>query len=330
MYAKLKISHHKHSGHLRPHEHTSYFLLALLVLIVGVILAIYSVSIFAAGNPPPESSSIGLTGTVPTVPPKVAATITVPSNQQHFSTSPVTVSGSCPSGTLIEVYKNNIFAGSTPCNSNDSYSLNIDLLYGQNSLTAQVYDVLNQAGPLSTTDTVFYDATAIQTASLGLLNFSGTQLLIETDAVYRGTFPGQLLNVPISVIGGIAPYAVNVDWGDSSNKIIPVSNNSVFNASHIYQSPGTYKITIQASDSQQQLAFITVAAIINGKTSAITAVNVSIVSKSSLNKLLVLWPLYAITATLIVSFWVGEKREKHIMDTANIQQKYPIGITPHI
>jgi hypothetical protein len=329
MHSKLKISQHEHSGRLRPHEHTSYLPLAFLVMVVGAVLAIFSVSAVSAGSPPPQSGSVGLSGTVPTAPPGIAATITSPKNQQHFSTSPMTVSGTCPAGTLVEIYKNDIFAGSTPCTDNNTYSLQIDLLYGQNSLTARVYDIINQAGPVSSPVIVFYDAVPLQASSLDLLNFSGTQLVLNTDAVYRGAFPNQTLNVPISVIGGIAPFAINVEWGDSSNKIIPVSDNSVFNASHAYQKPGTYKITLQATDSKQQVAFLTVAAIINGQPSVISTTNISSVSKSPLNKLLVLWPLYAIAATLVVSFWMGERREKKILGAASKEQPPSLGLTPH-
>jgi hypothetical protein len=325
MFAFLKISHHKHSGHLRPHEHTSYAPLAFIVLITGVVLVAFSLSSVSAADPPPQASSIGLTGTVPTVPPKTAATITAPTNQQHFLTSPITVSGSCPAGTLVEVFKNNIFAGSTPCDSGGTYSISIDLLYGQNILTAQVYDVLNQAGPMSAPVTVFYDATPPQAASLDLLNFSGSQLLLITNAVYRGDFPGQMLNVPITILGGKGPYAVNVQWGDNNNKVIPRGDNTVFNASHVYQKAGTFKITLQASDSDGQVAFLTVAAIINGQPAA-AAANTSGAKPAS--KLFVLWPLYAIIATMVVSFWMGEKREKRILGRLNPQNAPSLGATP--
>jgi hypothetical protein len=329
MYDKLKISHHRHSGRLQAHEHTSYIPLAFLVFIVGCVLAGFSVSSMVAGDPPPQSGSIGLSGTMPSVPPKVAATITTPSPQQHFNSSPITVSGNCPVGTLIEIYKNDIFAGSTPCDSSGSYSLQIDLLYGQNSLTAQVYDVLNQAGPASSPIIVFYDASPPSAASATLLNFTGTQLLLNTTAVYRGTFPGQVLNVPTSIVGGIAPFAVNVEWGDSNNTVIPVSDNSTFNASHDYQRPGTYEIRLQATDSQRQVAFLTVAAIVNGQPSVLTATNTANVSQSYLNKLLVLWPLYAVAATLVISFWMGERHEKRILSITNPQHNHIFGATPH-
>jgi hypothetical protein len=327
MHAQLKISKNEHTGHIRPHEHTSYFVLGVIVLLVGIILVSFSVRTIAAGNPPPQSGSVGLTGSVPTTPPKIAATINASLNGQHFTTSPITVSGTCSPGVLVEIYKNNIFGGSTPCGAAGTYSISVDLLYGQNSLVAQVYDVLNQSGPQSNTVTVYYDSSSPLAAPASSLNFSGSQLLLNTNAVYRGTFPNQVLNVPISVIGGVAPFAINVEWGDSSNKIIPVSDNTTFNAAHTYNKPGTYKITLQATDSKQQVAFLTVAAIVNGQPGVISTSNISYVSKASANKLLVLWPLYAIVVTLVVSFWMGERREKHVLNAAAAPQP-SLGITP--
>lgn len=331
MLPKLKISQHHHSGRLRPHEHTSYIPLFLLLLIVGALLLRFSVNSYvAADSPGPQAGSVGLTGTVPTKPPQSAATITVPKDQQHFIISPIKVTGTCPAATLVELYKNNIFAGSVSCDASGNYALDIDLLYGKNTLTAQVYDVLNQAGPVSTPITVFYDAVAPVAASLSLLNFGGTQLLLNTDAVYRGSFPGQPLNVPISVIGGIAPFAINVQWGDSSNSVIPRSDNTVFNATHTYAKAGTYKIIFQATDAAQQTAFLTVAAVVNGQPAVIGAAGNSSSKQSLLNKLLVLWPLFAISVTLVVSFWLGEKREKSILSKViGAQQNPALGTTIH-
>lgn len=325
----LKLIHHSHSGRLKPHEHTSYIPLALMVLLVGFLLVSFSVQSFVQADPrDPQYGSIGLTGQMPTKPPSQAATIDTPKNGQRFPTSPITISGTCPSAVLVEVYKNNIFAGSAPCETDGTFSLQIDLLYGQNTLTAQVYDVLNQAGPVSNIVTIFYDATPPLAASLNFLNFGASQLLLNTDSVYRGTFPEQVLNVPISILGGAAPFAVNVQWGDSTNKVIPRSDNTVFNASHTYKKAGTYKVTFQATDGQQQVAFLTVAAIVNGQPAVLNTSN-SQGSGKALNKLLVLWPLYAILITLVSSFWLGERHEKKVLGRVIAMQQNPtLGATP--
>lgn len=302
---KIKTLHHRHSGRLRPHEYTSYFPLVLLLLLVGIALTVSSVW---ALDPPPQSESVGLSGVMPGPAPTVAASINSPASGQHESASPITVSGTCPKSTLVEIFKNDIFAGSGPCNDNGTFSFEVDLLIGQNTLIARVYDDLNQPGPDSSPVTVFYDALPFQGSSLAPLNF-GAQLLLNTDAVYRGVFPNQELSVPVDIIGGTPPYALNVQWGDSSNNIVPRNDNLTFNVTHTYTKPGVYQITLQASDVQNRTAFLTVAAIVNGQPS------VSLVSSTSkpMNKLLVLWPLYTTALAMVISFWLGERREKHIL-----------------
>lgn len=307
MHNRLKLSHNRHSGRLRPHEYTSYLPLMLLVIVVGVVLTIGSVY---ALSPGPASGSVGLTGQVPGPPPSVPATIASPTNGQQFTTTPITVTGTCPTQTVVEIYTNNIFAGSTACSSVGTYSIKVDLLIGNNTLVAKDYDALNQAGPDSNTINVNYNVLGPQPASLLPLSLSGAQLLLNTDAVYRGTFPGQALNVPISIIGGNPPYAINVEWGDNQNSVLPRSNNTTFNVSHTYNKPGTYQISIQASDADGRQAFLTVAAIVNGQPGAASTI---IAANASKNELLLLWPLYASAATAVISFWLGERREKHVL-----------------
>src|SRR5690606_15714392 len=115
----LKLSHPDHNGKLRSHEHTSYIPLIFILLLVGVALAIYTA---AAARPGPAAGSIGLGGVMPGEPPTTAAVINVPTNGQSFTEAPVTVSGTCPAGVLVQIFKNDIFAGSTPCLSDGTFS----------------------------------------------------------------------------------------------------------------------------------------------------------------------------------------------------------------
>lgn len=318
MHRWFKISHHRHSGRLRPHEYTSYGPLLLLLVLVGVVLTISTAS--ASGTLGPNSGSIGLTGTMPGPAPTVGATIAVPGTGASFTTSPITVRGNCPKGTLVEIFKNNIFAGSTACDSTGNYSLNVDLLIGQNQLVARVYNALNEPGPDSNIVTVTYNALPFQGSPIAALNLGGNQLVLNTDAVYRGTFPGQKLTMPITILGGTEPYAVNVQWGDSGNTVVPRNNNLQFYVNHTYKSAGTYQITIQGSDSQGRVAFLTVAAIVNGNPTPISSSS----SSKPINKLLMLWPLYTSALAIVISFWMGERREKHIIDTTTIKPHFLI------
>lgn len=308
MALRLKISHHKHTGKLRPHEYTSYGPLLVLLVVVGIALGVCTVAASPTDNLP-KAGSVGLTGTMPGKPPTTAATISSPTNGQRFSTTPITIKGTCPQNTLVELYKNDIFAGSTACDDSGHYSLEIDLLIGENKLIARVYDSLNQPGPDSQTVTVFYDALPVQTSSLAPLSFGNGQLLLNTDAVFRGTFPGQEMAMPLSIIGGTPPYAVNIQWGDGTNRVEPRNDALKFNALHTYNRAGTYQIIIQATDSQGRVAFLTVAAIVNGQPAVATAGT----TKATASKLLLLWPILAAAIAAVISFWLGERREKRIL-----------------
>lgn len=313
MLRHLKLLHHKHTGAHHAHEHTSYVALMLLLTIVGASLTTFTSTAFL--SPGPELRTIGLRGTVPGTPPTSSATITSPSSGKRFTESPVTISGVCTEELLVEIFKNKIFAGSTICSSDGRFSLDVDLLIGKNSLTAHVFDALNQEGPTSDPVIVYYDAQVRLAEQFSPLSFGGEQLVLNTDAVFRGTFPNETLSVPINIIGGRAPYAINVQWGDASNKVVSRPSNEDFRISHVYTKPGVFNLGIQATDADGRVAFLTVAAIINGQPfpasgetdSAATA------DPSLVQRLLILWPFYIAAVMLVISFWLGEQRIKHLV-----------------
>lgn len=310
MLRHFKLSDHGHTGKHRPHEHTAYVPLLFLLALVGFTLTIFTTT--ALTRPGPAAGSIGLSGTVPGKPPTTAAVITEPANGQRFAETPVTVRGTCPTNVLVQVFKNDIFAGSAVCSPNGTFELETDLLIGRNDLIARVYNDLNEAGPDSNTVTVYYDVVPAQADGLSPLSFGGEQLLLNTDGVFRGAFPGTEMHVPLDIIGGRPPFAVNIQWGDGTNRMVSRANNESFRVPHTYERPGTYSISIQATDADDRVAFLTVAAIVNGQPLA-TAATEAEGRNQLLTRLLVLWPLYAIILTMVVSFWLGEQREKRLL-----------------
>ena len=314
MLKGFKLVHPRHTGQVRPHEHTSYLPLALLLLLVGFLLTNYTA--VAWTRPDPKAGSVGISGVMPGKPPTVAATITTPKDGQRFSETPITVSGSCPKDTLVELFKNDIFAGSSVCTMEGAYTLQIDLLIGQNTLVARVYDALNQQGPDSNKVVVYYDALPAQGSPITSLNFGGDQLILNTDAIFRGAFPDKEMSIPLDILGGRAPYALNIQWGDSTNKVVSRPDNISFRTAHTYQKGGTYQLSVQATDADGRVAFLTVASIVNGQPDpeTISANN----TKTTVNGLILLWPIYAATFAVVVSFWLGEWREKRLLITHGV------------
>ena len=310
LWQKLKLLEHDHTGRLRPHEHTSYGPLALLLMVAIIPL----IAITASAKTPydgPEAGSVGLSGVMPGKPPTIAATITSPASGTRTTVIPVTIKGTCPANLLVEIFKSDIFAGSTTCTSSGAFQMDIDLLIGKNDVVARVYDALNQPGPDSNIVVLHYDALPNQSGPLASLDFGGVQLLINTDAVFRGVFPNKEMSMPLQVIGGTPPYAVNIQWGDAENSVIPRNDNQQFRVAHTYKKPGVYQITIQATDSFGRIAFMQVAAIVNGQPDV--AQTATTTTATTVNSVLVLWPLYVGIAGMLLAFWLGEKREKHIL-----------------
>src|ERR1700712_4124866 len=106
--------------------------------------------------PPPKSNAYGLEATKTQPAPTTGATITTPGSGGSYSTSPITVSGLCQTGLLVQVYDNGVLVGAVDC-VNGSFSVQVSLFTGQNDLTATVFDDLDQAGPVSNTVTVTYN-----------------------------------------------------------------------------------------------------------------------------------------------------------------------------
>lgn len=320
MSPKPKLSPHKHTGRYLPHRHTSYAGLAFLIMLCTVVLGLVTRS--ALANTPytgPDQGSIGLSGTVPEAAPTTAAVIKRPTNGQHFSATPITVSGTCPKDVIVEVFKNDIFAGSTTCNADQTFSLDIDLLYGSNSLVARVYDSLDQAGPDSNIVTVFYDAQATQAAPLNSSNLNEIQMLLRSSPVYRGAFPGKNVTVPLEIIAGTPPFALDVSWGDNKSDLISRPDNSVVNLVHSFARAGTYQVTIKATDAKGRFAFLTVLVIVNGRAEVLggaTDTTGSSGSSKNTGYLIIVWPLLAFIIIMVSSFWFGERREKHKLEAS--------------
>jgi hypothetical protein len=246
----------------------------------------------------PQQGSVGLQGEIKKPPPDKPAIITIPGNGQTFSNSPITVAGICETDLLVEIYKNNVFAGSTFCK-NNSFSLQVDLFDGKNDLVARVYDSLNQAGPDSSTVSVTFNAPKTSV---------GPRISIITAYAKRGATPGTVLSYPITITGGIGPYALSVDWGD---KTAPDLQSKPFGGDvtleHTYKQAGVYTIIIRATDASGNVAFLQVVGIGNGPIQQ-TNGNPSGATVVTITKI-IWWPLLVALFLIVTAFWLGKRQQ---------------------
>lgn len=248
-----------------------------------------------------QSGSVGIEGTVPGTAPTQAATIGLPKDGQVFSNLPITVSGFCPSGTLVEIYSNNVFVGSAVCQ-NGSYSLQIDLFDGRNDLIARVYDNLDQAGPDSATVTVTY--------SSGIATSVIPRVTLTTQYAKRGANPGTILSWPITLSGGSGPYAITVDWGDKTNPdLFSQQIPGDITIQHTYAQAGIYSVIVKASDANGNTAFLQLIGVGNGKIQQSTAGNTGAGQGQQGQSRILWWPITSLFILIPVTFWLGKKHQ---------------------
>lgn len=249
----------------------------------------------------PQSGSVGIEGRIPSQPPKIAATITSPTNGQSFTRTPITVSGLCTKGLLVKLFANNVFVGSVDC-ANGSYSIQIDLFSGRNDLVARIFDQFDQAGPDSNIVTVTFDDSQFNPFGVSLMS-------LTSNYAQRGANPGQTLTWPVILSGGTGPYAISVDWGDhKAPDLMSVEFMGTIDLKHIYDTAGIYKVIVKATDKNGLSAFLQLVAVANG---AITSgADGSTEEQKTPAITRVLWmPAAASVPLVILSFWLGRRYE---------------------
>lgn len=321
------LSHHHHTGRLLAHHHTSYPALAFLVLLATVVTTAVSLSSRAA------ESVVSLTVLGPA--PTVGATIDQPITGQVFTTAITTVRGTCPAGLMVEIYRNNIFAGSVSCENTGLYNLLITLTEGQNQLVARDLDGLGQYGPDSATVTVDYNpplapsptptasapAASAPTSSNNIASSSPSPkpqtaspaptpppappaalVLFASRHYYAGLQIGEPLDWEATFTGGIGPFHASWDWGDGTKNELTVQDKLA--ARHVYDEAGIYRVLVRLQDSSGREAALTLVAVVNGGAAA--AGNQP---TSSNTAPVLVWPLLAAAGLAVASFWLGERHK---------------------
>ena len=275
---------------------------ALLILGVPLLsFALFSQSASAQltpiPTPDPKPGSYGIGATKTQEAPTQGATITTPGSGASYSESPITVSGICPAGLLVQIYNNGVMVGSVMCE-NGSFSLQVGLFAGINELTATVFDDLEQAGPASNVVTVNY--TNAQFSAFG-------QLVTLTSAYGRRSAAANAnLGWPLQLSGGSGPYAFSIDWGDGgAAELKSEALAGVINIQHTYKRAGIYRVNVRVVDANGVSAFLQVIAVSSGEVAAATAEE-----EKSGTRTVVLWIPAAIAfALLLPVFWLGRRSQ---------------------
>lgn len=314
MMKKHKLLPAHHTGKVRHHRHTSYGALAILLLLTVLPLVAMSRSVaIAASDPMTADNTVYavVPGTTPTVAPTIG---NIAQNTVYTQDTPVTVTGTCPDGTLVKVYKNDVFSGATLCQ-NGRFSVQIDLFLESNTLVVRAFTATNATGPESAPVVVRKE-----------LSGSGAsvakQFFITSDIYYKGVGVGDTLLWPLVIAGGQAPYAVSISWGDGKTDLISRGTDGPFDIQHTYQKPGegykgSYRVTISITDAAGNKSFIHLVSIVGGAQPSI-AQSVKQGYQWS-GTVRIAWQLISVSALLVLAFWLGERREMRILKGTGVR-----------
>jgi hypothetical protein len=332
-----KVSPATASRRIRANRHWSRRLLlhpsaTFGLLIVGVCLIGMSIHALA--------SDFSVHAVVAAQPLTEGSVITVPNDGAVFSKSPITVSGTCPDESYVKLFRNSAFSGVAICN-NGSFSIQTDLFEGRNNLQAQDYNITDAAGPVTEVVQVTYHA-PVATSSAGSASTKssgsanppevGVQIappILSSDYQFNTATTDQNFIWHLQFQTGLAPFAATINWGDGKSSNMKVPNNDAFTITHHYEKPGYYTILVKATDAQERKVSLQLVALIRRPSDA--PISGAILSDGSgqdgsssrLHWLVYIWPTYLIVAAMVISFWLGERREFLVLTTKTAKAHKP-------
>lgn len=319
----LALSHRSFTGKKLPKQYTAYPILVFMLLCLGVLMASLTFKATAA--------DVAVTAVAEGPPPPAPAIITSPAENDSFTSKPIAVKGTCPAGYIVKVYRNNLFSGSAMCQGGDTFEIQTDLFVGANLLQARIFNLIDEEGPTSPNVNVIYNPPqpieevpgpgVPQTPTVPAAGEENTlPLILKADKHFKAHYTGETVEWELELIGGQAPYAVSVEWGDGETTLISRKSSGLFKIRHVYDKEGgfrgNYPVIIKASDSANETALLQLSVLIkahaelvsfaaptNGNLSgAIPSLPIDFSFKF-------VWPLYGITLAMVLSFWLGSHQQ---------------------
>lgn len=297
------------------------------MLCVGVLMLSWTNAVTA------DSASYTVHASVPGPPPSTAATIDTPLNEAAFTGVPITITGSCPIDTYVEILRNGFSSGIALCSSGGSYTMQIDLFKGVNQLVARDYSFTDQAGPDSGITTVHYNPPGLPPLNPssggtttpytpGVTTGVAVPLMIKPNYTFVGYYVGQPASWQIRLDGGNPPYAVSVDWGDGKSQLYSVKDPGSLSIQHTYAKTGAYRgsypVKVHATDTIGNQTYLQLLAIISNRPKTVVASSTSGSSGGGISFgewanighiVAYVWSTYGLIVLMLISFWLGERRE---------------------
>lgn len=349
------VAEHKHTGKRLRHQHTSHGVLLILLIATGVMLFMNLGALSAAGLT--SSGTVDVSLTVPGPAPTQGAEITNIPDQSTVTEALLALSGTCPADTIVAIYNNGFSVGSTTCAIGGTFELTIQLQQGTNTLQAQNYDNLNQPGPATSQKTVLYQPpqqpepneepevntpeTITPTPSIpvepapqpteepcqDLTAPKTSKLTLTVPCITRNIFIGERFELPVWISGGLNPYALSIDWGDSTDAEVFVLQDAGRHVlSHTYRTPQIRQLGLKIVDSEGASYRVNTVVQVNSNASG-AGFSGDNPLENFANAVATHWveasvPLYWAGVSLFLGFWVGDIFNRFFGNTKKAKKRH--------
>lgn len=327
VHKRLKLAHHQHTGLLLPHYHTSYGVLLVLLVFMGVVIAGSTTAVFATTLA--RDDSVDLEGKMMGPAPDEAPIIQNPPNNAEISQSELAIIGTCQARSnttyFVQIYRNHGFAGSDLC-SGGHFRVPIFLFKGRNELTARMVDNLGQFGPTST-QTVVYRGNAIGATGTGtaassitssttpVIENNTSQLSLTTDSPYLSGRVNSDFAIPLIISGGTPPYGVLIQWGDGNSDLVVRREAGKFEAKHHFATGGLMNFKAEVTDALGAQAGFQSIIPVEGPLAPTTSDDTPpvLVPSTIDTSLKTAWYAYGLTVSFVAMFWIGQRFELYML-----------------
>lgn len=321
MHKFLKLHHHKHTGKVLHHRHTSYRALAIVVVLAGACMLLT--------NRMAQAADYIVTAKISAPLPSGAPVITSPTEGSVFSTPAITINGSCPLSTpaiLVVIYEGTTALGTAQCSALGTFTVPVTLHTGVQQLVATVVNITDDVGDSSTPLTVTYTPPPAQapapTAPSGTTtpkpsNPRSTprgggeqELEIRSRSPFIVYSPSKPAVWRGSFAGGQPPYTANIAWGDGTTSWLKQVGSEQQEVSHSYaEVKSAYRVTITLRDSGGHELQMRLLAVSPTTTSgALTTPKLNTPFPFSRY----LYLLYLLTLLVLIGLWVIEHRQTRL------------------
>lgn len=331
----FRLVEHKHTGRLIHYRHTSHVALVSLLLIVGLFMYISAGFARTQAEQVSTSGAVSIGVVVPGPAPLSGAVITSPTDGLSLKDqTTIDITGTCQKGTFVVIYNNGELVGSSVCTDAGIFVVQVQLRPGENILSAQNYDNLNQPGPNTpfvvinlTMSVAVTQISKLETPVALPLNPSiapnigderadctketaqqlpsGGPARIAVVCVPRFIETGTQYTLGMMAWGGAPPYAVDVEWGDESdNNLFSLASQGTRTVKFSYASAGVYTIKLKLKDREGQLAIVQTAVQASGETKTPFVMLTESILQTSWFKTPV--PLYLTAVAMTLGFWGGD------------------------